>query len=331
MPALPALNAAPVLQIPAGVTAESPQFIPILNDRLRAIQQASSGVEVPLTIGTHQNRLNNVPASGKSAGDEYWETDTTRLARYYVSAAKGGAMQWILEQSFGSGPASARPTDLKTTDAGFIYRATDTGEVTEWTGEAWAEVKLIACAIVCTHAARVSVLSTNPYNPLLWATGTELYENDRGFLYINVGIAWQFQSGVMQLNSSALNAIAHPGAGIPPLTSADAGATFWTTDYDHISVWTGAAMEWGPGNQPPGQLWIGMIPPTSPGVSAWYACDGTTQNMQQPDGSMVLSASMPNPTTTSVLQAALAYSNTATYQGGATGEPAFSVLLYLRL
>lgn len=290
-----------IIPIPDAIPTDSAEFRIALNDRLRQISTDPADDTLELLVGTHLERLQQHPAKGEAIGQEYYETDATRLARYVVVQAPGGAHQWKLEYSRGSGSLSARPTDLTTSDAGFEFIATDTAEKYKWNGSTWAPARELGCAVVCTHAQRVSTAPGNLFGASNYADGTQLVETDRGFVYYCQGGAWIYLSGTMETNASALNAIAVSMS--DPLTVHDTGAKFHTSDYDHVSMWNGASMVWGPGNETPGKLVFFAV---NPGAG-WHACDGSTGiPYQNPNGS-TSTVSLPDRATAFYLCAAISY------------------------
>jgi hypothetical protein len=128
-----------------------------------------------------------------------------------------------------------------------------------------------------THAARAS-----------WpAKDNDVYvETDRGYaiyLYIGATATWQYVSGVYQRTQAQLAALA------ATLTAGDTGFLVEVTDFAHVLRWSGAAWQWGPGEQGSGMLASFAV---SPGTG-WAACDGSTVSYLKSDGTTA-TVTLPN-------------------------------------
>ena len=281
----PATSASNVIQMPAGIKTSDPQFVPVLNDRLRQLAQATSAASSGgLTVGTHAARL-ATSAAKAGLGAQFLETDPTRNALYYVAQPSGGAFQWRLAFAMGTGTLADRPADLNALDVGFAYLATDTTASATWSGSAWAPLDAVAPLVSCTHAQRIAA-DPNPFDAANYANGQLLFETDRGYTYRALTARWIYYAGVYRVTAAALNALVT--ATTDPLTSRDTGALFYTTDYGHLSRYNeSGALEWAPGAiaDRAGSLLFSATDPTlDPQVpaNAWLLCAGGSVTIQNP-------------------------------------------------
>lgn len=94
--------------------------------------------------------------------------------------------------------------------------------------------------------------------------GTALYyETDRTVIYILINGVWVYATGIMR---AAL-------ASLPTLTTADTGFLFYSTDYQHTYLWSGAAWSYAPGDEGSGRIEYFAV---SPRGGVWQKLDGST-------------------------------------------------------
>lgn len=67
------------------------------------------------------------------------------------------------------------------------------------------------------------------------------------------------------------------------LGASNAGLLVWVTDYNHVLEWTGAAYQWGPGENGSAFFQGFAAAPTGNG---WHACDGSFVNYLRSDGTL---------------------------------------------
>lgn len=147
-----------------------------------------------------------------------------------------------------------------------------------------------------THTARAT-----------WpAKDNDVYiETDRNYLaylYVAATNTWQYVSGVYQRTQAQLAALA------ATLVASDAGLLVEVTDYAHVLRWTGAAWQWGPGEQGSGALVAFAIAPGT----GWAVCNGSSVAYLKSDGTTG-TVTLPNTAATpAYLQNGPAYSATIT-------------------
>jgi hypothetical protein len=84
---------------------------------------------------THANRLAKYPANGFPAGSVFIETDRTVG---YIDNGTAWAQPWgILIDPDAAGTLALLPSDLTTTDAGFLYKSAYYQRTWIWDGAAW--------------------------------------------------------------------------------------------------------------------------------------------------------------------------------------------------
>jgi hypothetical protein len=132
--------------------------------------------------------------------------------------------------------------------------------------------------LASTHADRIHTLDgkldKNP--PSRQAPGTLLRETDRTVTYrvhedsVTGARSWVYDSGTMQGTLS-------PDLKPTGLGTDDTGFLFWSTDYEHLYRWTGAAWDYAPGDQGSGFIQLDTAAPTT-GVWALADGSGTTRS-----------------------------------------------------
>jgi hypothetical protein len=90
------------------------------------------------------------------------------------------------------------------------------------------------------------------------------------------GSGWEYLYGVSTGPYPSLMTLAGQ------LTATEIGWSFNETTYGHNHVWSGSVWQWGPGEMS-GQTVGPQANP--PNVGVWQACDGSTVQISQPDGS----------------------------------------------
>ena len=145
-----------------------------------------------------------------------------------------------------------------------------------------------------THANRASVAAASNI-------GSLYIETDRNNLvyqsqYVSGVATWVYVTGTYNRTQSQLVALA------ATLTTADTGLLVNVTDYVHILQWSGAAWQWGPGEQGSGMLQGFAVAPGN----GWHVCDGSSVNYLKSDGT-TSSVTLPNPVTASYMKYGAAY------------------------
>jgi hypothetical protein len=134
--------------------------------------------------------------------------------------------------------------------------------------------------LVGAHAARTML------DPTKLPAGTPYFELDRGVTYIvayDGGSAqnqWYYQSGVYR----DVLAVMSSGGALTALTIYDKGYRFDASDVVHAFEWDGFLWHFGPGDDS-GYVVLGTASPPPNGL--WYASDGTSYNVVQPNGSLL--------------------------------------------
>lgn len=72
----------------------------------------------------------------------------------------------------------------------------------------------------------------------------------------------------------------HAQAALPALGAGDAGYLAWVTDYNHLLYWSGAAWQWGPGENGSGYIQFFAIAPGT----GWALVNGSAITYLKPDG-----------------------------------------------
>lgn len=73
--------------------------------------------------------------------------------------------------------------------------------------------------------------------------------------------------------------------------TADQGTLVYVSDYAHQLIWTGTAFTWAPGEL--GSGFVVEFPDTPSPATGWQACDGSTVNKLNADGT-ISSVTVPN-------------------------------------
>lgn len=188
------------------------------------IWSGTAWVEVtPNRYGTHADRLALTPAN-LWQGMIYVETDRSGVIYQIQNDV------WHYLAGIMYGLLSTAPNDLGANDAGFQFRATDTGansgRILVWSGSIWVETTPNRWG---THATRLALPLANAWNGMLWV------ETDRGnVVYQNQGGTWYYSAGTM---SGTLSPDQRP----TDLGANDAGFQFRATDQERQFYWNGTA------------------------------------------------------------------------------------------
>lgn len=118
------------LPLPRGLRIDDPDFLAILEDRLRRLAAASSSAGPRLIQTTHAMRLARYAPAGQDEGTELYETD--REVRY---ALREG--HWRYQSGTMRATYVGRPNDLTVWDAGFLLYVEDYAHTFRWTGTGW--------------------------------------------------------------------------------------------------------------------------------------------------------------------------------------------------
>lgn len=177
-----------------------------------------------IQYGTHATRTGIAPGA-LTDGALFVETD--RVALYQVQQVSGAAVWALVGGSFdpkGDNDAS-KPSDLGTTDAGYVFFAKDKGFRYRWSGSAWKYHDGILIDVFANRPAFGSadtnfVFVASDRGNQAWAAGTS---------------AWTLLAGWGEPMSGTLSPDQKP-----TLTTADAGLKFYATDFDRTYRWTGA-------------------------------------------------------------------------------------------
>jgi hypothetical protein len=112
------------------------EFLRKLNDRLRRIEENFGGVsrEPVLLSGMHLIRVRDFPPAKYADGSLFFETDRTVGL---IKRTRNGVQQWWYEFGTYRAPYAKRPTDLGSSDAGFLFYATDRTITFRWSGTVW--------------------------------------------------------------------------------------------------------------------------------------------------------------------------------------------------
>ena len=106
------------------------------------------------------------------------------------------------------------------------------------------------------------------------------------------------------------------------LSTEDAGALCWVTDYGHLLAWTGSGWQWGPGEQGSGMLQPFAVAPGGPG---WHLCDGAAAVKYLKSDGTTGTVDLPDISTGSYAKLGPAYSKTVTpAQAPTISQPTFA-------
>lgn len=234
-----------------------------------------------IVYDTHANRLTNYLPANQPLGLLFWETDRAALYRVTTSA---GVRVWslMLTQPYRAALAS-RPVDLGANDAGFLFDQSDDGVLMRWTGTQWNYHRHV---YVNTFSNRPAAGSTD--EGMLFAA------SDRGYQ------VWRFDG----TNWILLEGVGGPMRGTispdqkPSLTANDVGFLFYSTDFDRVYRWDGAAWADAPGQPTRGQIAY-FVDNLLPGTG-WQLCDGTATTRSTATGGTA-AYTVPDLTTTNAL------------------------------
>lgn len=180
-----------LLELP--VDLELPQgVLDLLNDRMRRIRSRlsehayaieGSGTPVVLT-GTHFERVNTYLAKKYALNTLFWETDRKLL---YMVGLLGKVKVWYYRLGLSRGLQGARYTDLKITDAGLPYEATDWKVTWRWTGTTWEYASGVLEATLADMPTGLTAADAG----LLWALTTGTAAVDYFHTLRWTGSAWE--------------------------------------------------------------------------------------------------------------------------------------------
>jgi hypothetical protein len=128
---------------PLNLNALAAELAPLISAQLEAPGIAPLNLQslLPATgLGvviedTHANRLALYPAANSPVGTLFWETDRTVL---YILEENAGVLSWEYAAGMYSAAFANRPTDLGTSDAGFLYFPSVYIHICRWSGSGWA-------------------------------------------------------------------------------------------------------------------------------------------------------------------------------------------------
>jgi len=268
-------------RLPEGIDLASTEGVQVVQDRLRRLAADNQRVATASTgvlSGTHAARMALVLAA-QSANTEFYETD--RGVRYLVKLQKsGGAQVWTYESGVYRDVLANKPGSLTSNDAGYLFSATDAYQMYRWSGQSWAAVADSHPIVIGTFAQRTSGTVFLAGN---FPAGTLFYETDRLTTYRSTGTVWVYHAGTIRGLASAIAALA--------LGVNDTGLLYMTTDYRHVSRWTGTAWEWGDGERGGGYFVARAGLSTDPG---WKLCDGSVVAAQISAAGATASYTLPN-------------------------------------
>ena len=125
-------------QIPADALPDFPEFIRILNDRLRRLSGGSTAAtkqQSAVIVTTHEMRIAGRPRASDDPGSLLFESNRNVA---YASAQWGAAgRQWIYTAGMMVDAWTKRPADLGKFDVGFQFYAKDYMHLYRWDGAAW--------------------------------------------------------------------------------------------------------------------------------------------------------------------------------------------------
>lgn len=135
----------------------------------------------PIYRGTHATRGSGIySATVLPLGETFFESD--RTVAYQVTSGPVWTYSWGIMQA---GIAS-RPVDLTTTDAGFLFLATDLTVLYRWSGTAWFYVMGVYSAAT---ASRPATLGTGDAGFLFIDTTLNVLEHWTGAAWVTIGSA----------------------------------------------------------------------------------------------------------------------------------------------
>ncbi len=166
---------------------------------------------------THANRNILYPAVNETVGSFYFETD--RKVEYVVSSVSS-ANAWVYFAGTMSGLIAARPADLGTNDAGFLFTSTDSLDY-RWSGTAWVtlgtvrgganltnvgKLTKVSAAGTITEAAVTDDATANVYTTArnLLAGETAVVSSAAGRVYL--GAKGSAGAGALELSQTATDA-----------------------------------------------------------------------------------------------------------------------------
>lgn len=162
------------------------------------------------------------------------------------------------------------------------------------------------------HGSHADRLASFP--PGTFVEGSLFFEDDRLALYIDKLVGgvptWVYVFGTMR---GTLSPDQKPAA----LGTDDGGFLFYSTDFDRLFRWTGAAWSRGPG-EPPAGLLLDTTADEAPGVG-WQLCDGSTVSRTTALGALV-NVTVPNYGTAAYAKRGTAASIGPNAASGATGN-----------
>lgn len=204
-------------------------------DYLAASASISVG-SIEIIQDTHNNRLILFPAASSPVGSLYFETDRKVV---YVNREVSSAPAWVYVTGVMSGLVAARPADLGTNDAGFLFTSTDSLDY-RWSGTAWVALGTVKGGGSLTNVGAVpkvsaagtlseSAMADNLTSILIVARGVIL---DNGYIIQQKSIAGtvrnlltHFTDDVVYLDNADGNVSIRPKAGSALVVSTNTSIT----------------------------------------------------------------------------------------------------------
>lgn len=118
----------------------------------KALNSSSAGV----VTDTHSNHVSGYNAADYPLGTLFWESDRKVL---YINANQGSGNTWYFLAGYYRSLLANKPT-LTTSDAGFIFIASDKGQHFYWTGTAWLEEQQVEDAATVTVVEVLRLIHT---------------------------------------------------------------------------------------------------------------------------------------------------------------------------
>lgn len=123
-------------------------------DYLAASASTASG-NIQIIQDTHANRLMLHPPADSPIGSLYYETDRKVV---YINQNVSSAPAWVYVTGVMSGLFAARPADLGTNDAGFLFTSTNSLDY-RWSGTAWVTLGTVRGGASLTNVGRLTKVS----------------------------------------------------------------------------------------------------------------------------------------------------------------------------
>lgn len=173
---------------------------------------------------THANRNILYPAANEVIGSFYFETD--RKVEY-VARLVSSAHAWVYFAGVMSGLIAARPADLGTNDAGFLYTSTDSLDY-RWSGTAWVTLGTVRGGAAMVNAGALTKVSaagtigesavTDDGTSVILTTRDLLLDNGKRIRQKDTGGAYQnllthFTDDIVYLDNASGDIKIRPKAG----------------------------------------------------------------------------------------------------------------------